>query len=129
MGFSEVIIPHLQNSNVKKQVMVLVGVLNKTLLGIWNKKKITGINAATCLKPKSFGIAKLDNIIHSLIGLIELVDLGVGLKLIREDTEIFLVVIRLLNVLVFIGVGLLIIGHKASVHLGVLYNLDPVLSQ
>ena len=129
MGFSEVIIPHLQDSNVKEQVMVLVGVLNETLLEVWNKKKITGINAATCLKAKSFGIAKLDNIIHGLICLVELVDLGVGLKLIREDTEIFLVVVGLLNVLVFIGVGLLIIGDKASVHLGVLENLDPVVSQ
>jgi hypothetical protein len=36
-------------------------------------------------------------------------------------------VVGLLDVLVLVGVGLLVISHKAAVHLCMLDDLDPVL--
>lgn len=55
--------------------------------------------------------------------------MAVGFHLIGEDTKVLLVVVGLFDVLVLVGVGLFVIGHKTAVHLCVLDDFDPVLAQ
>jgi hypothetical protein len=93
------------------------------------KKSHTSIDTTGSLEANSLCISELNDIIHGLIGFVELVDLAVGFHLIGEDTKVLLVVVGFFDVLVLEGVGLLVIGHKATVHLCVLDDFDPVLAE
>lgn len=77
MSLRQMIVSHMEHSDCVEQVVVLISLFKKAVLRIFFNKKSTRIDAATGVKAYIFGISELNNILQSLIGFGELVNLAI----------------------------------------------------